>query len=523
MKALFALILFFITSCSDYKLTAIPYPDIEVSTTALDFGSVLAGGEGDVLPFTVSNVGSAKLEIDAIELVAGDRTFSVDGGYPSSLATYESVDVNIKFKPETFSTNVEKIRIFSNDPDEPVIEIDVSGAGDAPVIDIDPEYHSFYGIYAGCTDFINVNVSNMGNVDLVVDDITHFSSLPANFELTDYAPFYGMLPLVIAPGDTVTLEVNYSPTDAFTDDGYIEISSNDPLRPVVHSDHDGDGDYESWITEEFDQDETTDVDILFVIDNSGSMRGNQTNFNANFSSFMSVFSTAGVDFRIAFITTDSSEIVGPVITAADPDPVGTVNAIVSSIGTSGNSANEAGVYQSYESLQPGASAGPGGEFFRTDAKLVVIYVSDERDWSDRVSPLSYTDYSNYFRSLKTSADLIGIHAVAGDYPSGCTTNGGAEFGEGYFDVVNDFGGSFMSICESDWGTTMESLARESVLRSAFFLNGAPVDGTITVEVDGIQSTDWYYDSTTKTLYFSVVPPPGSAIKITYAVWACQEE
>jgi len=509
-------------SCSDYKITSIPEPDIEVLSLEIDFEALSSGYEDKSLPITITNIGSDKLIIDRITLVTGDSTFTLEiDEYDSTLSPSQSTIVSVNFRPITFSSNAEKLQIHSNDPDEPIVEVALIGTGDAPVIYVDPDYYSFYEIYAGCSDSSPITIGNLGSVDLVIEDVTHFSSLPANFEMADYEPYYGMLPIIVVPGDSITLEVNYFPTDAFFDDGFIEILSNDPLNEKIYSDHDGNGDYERWITDEFEQDETRDVDILFVIDNSGSMSSNHSNFVANFSSFIAVFSGSGVDYRIAFITTDDPTIVGSIVSPTDPDPVSTVGSIITSIGT-GGSPHEAGLWYSYESLLPGGSAGAGGSFFRNDAKLVVIYVSDEPDHSSSYSPMSTTDYETYFRSLKVS-NLLAVHAVAGDYPAGCTGNGGAQFGDGYFDVVTSLGGTFLSICDSDWGTAMDTLARDSVLRSSFMLTDKPVEGTISVEIDGVLSTDWYYDSFIQALYFSIVPAPGSIIRVTYAVWSCQGE
>jgi hypothetical protein len=378
-------------------------------------------------------------------------------------------------------------------------------------------------VFVGCEDYIPITVGNIGSADLIVSDINHFASLPADFGLYDYEPYYGMLPLTVLPGESVTLEIEYSPSDAYSDEGYIEIESNDPQTPIAYSDHDGDGDYIGWVSDSFDQDETLDVDILFVIDNSGSMGSNQTNFKSNFSSFISVFAAAGIDYRIGFITTDSSDFVdGRVITPSDSDPVALVNDIVDNIGTTG-SPNEAGLYYSYEATQPGAPAGSGGEFFRADARLVVIYVSDEPDHSTHRSSMDPADYANELRALKSSVDLIAAHAVAGDYPGGCSSNGGAQFGDGYYDVVSALGGSFLSICADDWGVSMDTLARESVVKSTFSLTEHAVDGTIEVSVNGVYVTDWYYDDTINAIHFDTPPAAGSNIEVTYAVWACEEE
>jgi len=52
--------------------------------------------------------------------------------------------------------------------------------------------------------------------------------------------------------------------------------------------------------------EPTPADILFVVDNSGSMREEQENLAANFASFIDALSGGGGDFRLAIITTDGA-------------------------------------------------------------------------------------------------------------------------------------------------------------------------------------------------------------------------
>src|SRR5262245_11439832 len=45
------------------------------------------------------------------------------------------------------------------------------------------------------------------------------------------------------------------------------------------------------------------IDVLFVIDNSGSMGQEQTNLIANFPAFISVLDQSGLDYRVAVTTT----------------------------------------------------------------------------------------------------------------------------------------------------------------------------------------------------------------------------
>ena len=79
----------------------------------------------------------------------------------------------------------------------------------------------------------------------------------------------------------------------------------------------------------------------------------------------------------------------------------------------------------------------------------------------------------------------------------------------------------MSICASDWSTTMDTLARESLAQMAFALSDKPIEDTIEVTVDGTISSDWSYEASSNTVIFTVSPPDGSAIEIDYAIWSCQ--
>ena len=130
-----------------------------------------------------------------------------------------------------------------------------------------------------------------------------------------------------------------------------------------------------------------------------------------------------------------------------------------------------------------------------------------------------SDYSTSLLSLKSSSDLVVAHAIAGDYPSGCSSNGGAQFGDGYYDVVTDLGGTFMSICASDWSVTMDSLARDSIALSDFPLSGDAIEDTIEVKVNGFLSYDWIYNATENSISMTTAPAEGSSVEIQYAIWA----
>jgi hypothetical protein len=192
---------------------------------------------------------------------------------------------------------------------------------------------------------------------------------------------------------------------------------------------------------------------------------------------------------------------------------------IATIGYHG-SAYERGMDQSWNATSTGADAGPGSTFLRDDTKLVVIYISDEDDYST----VSSSTMETRLLSLKSDPTMVVAHAVAGDVPGGCTSNGGAQAGTDYYNLVTAMGGTFLSICAEDWGTPMEELARESLAVNTFYLSDNPIEDTISAEIDGIINTDWAYDPAVNGITFAPVPADGSTIDITYATWAeCEPE
>jgi hypothetical protein len=140
-------------------------------------------------------------------------------------------------------------------------------------------------------------------------------------------------------------------------------------------------------------------------------------------------------------------------------------------------------------------------------------VSDEWDQS----PDTWEYYRDHLVSLKAGLDMLHVHAIAGDYPTGCGT---AAFGEGYYEVVTDLGGSFVSVCSTNWADNITDLAEASLREREFPLsNNTPAEGTIVVTVDGVVVNEWTYDTAANSVVFDhdSIPESGAEIIIDYAV------
>ncbi len=511
----------FFTGCSDYSLSkkVVYAPEIYVTPLEHDFGQLNAAEAGETIEVRIQNIGNDILELDNVFLSLDSENFTLEPVTQNELEPGEEYIAVITYDPQTYETNGDELIILSNDEDEAITVVHLDGSGDAPIVDVSPVSHDFDLVYLGCDDTLEIEIGNIGNVDLEVNQVDYYASVPTDFHPIDYETDLGPYPWIIPPGEKVYLELDFIPLDLMDDNGYFEIQSNDPVTPIETAAQVGEGGYDSITTDSFEQDGVMGSDILFVIDNSGSMCGNQTQLANNFDTFINILSTSGYDYQIAFITTDDYNFVGDIITPLTPDPVVEAANQITGIGCHGSGV-EKGMDMSWNATGTGGDASPGSEFLRDDAKLVVIYLSDENDWST----VQYTTMATRLTSLKTDPTMVVAHAVAGDVPGGCTSNGGAQAGTDYYNLVTLMGGTYLSICAEDWGTPMEELARESLAQTAFYLTGDPIESTISAEVDGVISTDWIYDSSINAVIFTVIPAEGSLINITYATWAeCEEE
>jgi len=381
-----------------------------------------------------------------------------------------------------------------------------------PIIQVTPEELIITDISAGCETTQDIIIKNIGNGILEITDIEYYITLPVNFSYDIDESTNGPLPWQLSQDEEKTFTITYIPSDDLGDNAFLEIVSNDLSSPTMVP-TEGLGSYFNWITDEFEQESLKDVDILFVVDNSGSMRRVQTNLADNFDTFINIFAASGVDYHIAFITTDDPTFIGEVVTPLFADPIGEANSQIISIGTYG-SANEMGIENSYEALRGTGDAAPGNAFFRETAKLVIIYISDEDDHGSITPSVA----AAYFIALKSSTAHIAAHAVIGDVPGGC---GSAQSGDLYNDIAILMSGSTLSICSTDWGTPMEQLAVESMINNSFPLSdSSPVEQTIEVVVDGVVSYDWSYDSIYNAIIFDSmsIPQNNQIIEINYAVF-----
>ncbi len=257
------------------------------------------------------------------------------------------------------------------------------------------------------------------------------------------------------------------------------------------------------------QQSASKVDVLWVVDNSGSMAPHQENLARNFQSFIDLFTRGAVDYRIAVTTTDTSKDKGlfkgsPKIITPQSGNVGTLFANNIRVGING-SPYETGLKAAQMALTQQANANAPQltkiedcrfkcndaacvqgcpdqfpvEFMRPDAYLYLIFVSDDEDKS------TPEDIRYFWRSFKTANTIgnDGMVTPAAIVPTPDNNACGVAVGARYLELARLTGGETGSICQTDFSATLRKLATNAVgLRRKFALTLKPNVETIEVFV-----------------------------------------
>lgn len=276
-------------------------------------------------------------------------------------------------------------------------------------------------------------------------------------------------------------------------------------------------------SEVFTQDSTRDgdVDILWVMDDSGSMADNQENLAKNFDSFINQFLTKNIDFKMAITTTDGTstrngKMVGDSSKLTHASATGNRTAFTNNftkwikVGTSG-SGIEQGLKCASSFLDRYASS-----FLRKDAYLVIVFVSDEEDQSEK----KVSEYLAKFKSMKANQGMVKAYSiVTTKLPKYAQWE---TIGNRYMTISKETSGSSADITD-DFAGTLQNMGGSIVnLIDHFALAQAPYENKIAVFVNNVEKANgWTYDAAAHSLKFNAdsIPAEGAKIEVRYKVQA----
>ena len=205
--------------------TAIAQPDIAISPTSKNYGSVVLGQSKQQI-FSISNTGSASLEVTSTSLSGGqsDQFAIINGGGAFSLASGASHDMTVRFTPSSVGTKSTSLSIASNDPDENPLTISLSGSGIViPDIHSAQTDHSYGDVYLGSSSSFTFQIQNTGNGDLHVSSTTLGGTCPGQFAIKG-----GGGTFTVVPGGSRNVIVAFEPTILGYSSSILILQSDDP-------------------------------------------------------------------------------------------------------------------------------------------------------------------------------------------------------------------------------------------------------------------------------------------------------
>lgn len=289
-------------------------------------------------------------------------------------------------------------------------------------------------------------------------------------------------------------------------------------------------------SDNFDQSVTYNnkVDILWIVDNSSSMLKHQQSLSAQVPELVAKLNSLKMNYHMAVVTTsmggttpDGGKFIGSpkFVTSSTPDLVNSLkNRMI--VGEAGSN-NERGLESMENALSASYLANEGKGFFRNDALLVVIALSDENDKSAVSNPVSH--YVNLLDGLKRPwvdgtrswvFNFIGVLPTS----SNCKTfNDYAEAGLTFIDIAKESGGVQESICNTSLASAVTNVrARIYQILTDFKLSKKPVIESITVAINGqaiprSNVNGWDYIAATNAVRFygSAVPAADASIKVDF--------
>lgn len=496
-------------ACTEYELKTDPdgagaaLPEILVEPTRLDFWDV-GGDEQELLTFSVHNVGEALLMVSELRPPAS-ADFTVPEGLGAfELATGEHRDVDVVFTPTLAGPQEDTLVVVSNDPVEPEVPVELAGSGRIPWLVIDPETHDFGEVPLPCEDAQDFVLQNVGEEDLDVTAVTVAGD--AQFALVEDPGAF-----TLGPGAYVTVTVAFGAQTAGDVAATLDVASNDPrgvrsaslsASPVAGED----------VLDTFPVDDAPPVDVLFAVDQSGSMDDNASSLGDNFGAFVTAVEAATTGWQAGVVTYDDGCTNGGVLTASTPGFATTFRDAVT-LGEDRDIADDEALFQIVDRAL--AQSGPGGcneGFLRDGALLHVIVVSDEPERSpEQASAWTWDWWVGAFQGyLADPADLRISGVIDLD---GC-----GEGADNYAEAIAATGGEAASICAGDWSATVASLASATTAGLwSYPLSAEPLADTLVVTVDGAATTaQWTWDATANAVVFAT-KPDGEQVEVTYAV------
>ncbi len=207
----------------------------------------------------------------------------------------------------------------------------------------------------------------------------------------------------------------------------------------------------------------TQLDIVWVIDNSGSMRDHQNKLIQSASIFFAnLVKLSALDWTISLLSTDTSERpylgFGAVeLNSKTPNPVTLFQSAVGGLGIFGSSREKL-----FEPVVQNIKNAPG--FFRKDAMLALIFLTDTEDQSS----VAAKDFIDFLAQTKGDLSKVVSYGILNPQDWGCqpSDDNWNYSGSRYEQVIQATQGKAFKLCDESLELSLDELSRDLIRRGS---------------------------------------------------------
>src|ERR1700733_1512746 len=193
-------------------------PQLTVSAASHNFGTVTVNTVANA-PLTLTNSGAANLTISRIA-ISGIAFVANPISLPATIAAGGNLVLDLTFSPKTSGIFYGAVAVSSNDSNAPTETVTLDGTATTQTIGkliATPAALNFNNVKEGTTASAVATLKNVGTANVTLSQINLSGS---GFSTSGIAT-----PVLIVPGESLTLTVKYSPTSAKTSSGGISLVS----------------------------------------------------------------------------------------------------------------------------------------------------------------------------------------------------------------------------------------------------------------------------------------------------------
>ena len=253
-------------------------------------------------------------------------------------------------------------------------------------------------------------------------------------------------------------------------------------------------------------DEVVQLDVLIVLDTSGSMSDNYEQVSRGVELLRGDIELITIDYKIGFINSSlrSPYFAGPF------DVYSSSIDFLLAPWLLGSDASETAFYGTYAFA---TTTEEGEEFFRDTADKLLIFISDEEEQSSLSAQVFHEWTKDYFPDVQN--DVVTIVTLE---TSDCESGWGPSIGEKYMELSAYYGKTAIDIC-SDWELALADSSFLTGPKDYVELTQTPIEESIKVYIDHVVTEEWYYLPETNIVYLEFVPIEGQLVEIAYVIYS----